>query len=71
MFKAGSSHSCVVTGFNDLDEVVLVSLKANLISQPFLSYHHLSVGQVLDCKIVGLVPSGVVVLIGERIQGNM
>ncbi|OQV25526.1 Protein RRP5-like protein [Hypsibius exemplaris] len=69
VFKSGTMHTCVVTGFNDMDEMVLVSLKENLINQPFLSYHHLSLGQVVDCKIVALVPSGVVVLIGERIQG--
>lgn len=70
-FKVGAVHPCVVTGFNDLDEIVLVNLKSSLINQPYLSYHHLHVGQVLDCKIVALVPSGLVVLIGEGIQGML
>ncbi|XP_055335670.1 protein RRP5 homolog [Paramacrobiotus metropolitanus] len=68
-FKAGTQHPCVVVGFNDLDEIVLVSLKHSLISQPLLSYHDVKVGQVLECKVRGLVPGGVVVVIGERIQG--
>lgn len=69
-FKAGSTHSCVVIGFNDMDEIVLVSLKENLVNQPFLSYKDLHVGQVVECKVIGRVPSGVVVRIGDRIQGT-
>ncbi|GAU94497.1 hypothetical protein RvY_06264 [Ramazzottius varieornatus] len=68
-FKVGSVHKCVVTGFNDMDEIVLVSLKENLVNQPFLSYQDLHIGQAVECKVIGRVPSGVVVRIGDRIQG--
>ncbi|XP_062988666.1 protein RRP5 homolog [Elgaria multicarinata webbii] len=69
MFKPGSKHKCRIIDYSSLDDVVLVSLKRYIIDAPFLRYHDIHPGQVLEGTVLTLKPFGMQVKVTAHISG--
>ncbi|XP_061492087.1 protein RRP5 homolog isoform X2 [Rhineura floridana] len=68
-FKPGSKHKCRIINYSLMDDVVMVSLKQLIIDAPFLRYHDIHPGQVLEGTVLTLKPFGMHVKVTERIKG--
>ncbi|XP_039217572.1 protein RRP5 homolog [Crotalus tigris] len=69
VFKPGSKHTCRIIDYSLIDDMIIVSLKQHIINAPFLRYHDLHPGQVLEGKVLTLKPLGMQVKVTESIKG--
>ncbi|XP_026520514.1 protein RRP5 homolog isoform X2 [Notechis scutatus] len=69
VFKPGSKHTCRIIDYSLIDDMIVVSLKQHIINAPFLRYHDMHPGQVLEGKVMTLKPLGMEVKITEGIKG--
>ncbi|XP_058043605.1 protein RRP5 homolog isoform X2 [Ahaetulla prasina] len=69
VFKPGSKHTCRIIDYSLIDDMIVVSLKQNIIDAPFLRYHDIHPGQVLEGKVLTLKPLGMQVKFTETIKG--
>uniref|UniRef100_A0A670XPT5 Protein RRP5 homolog n=1 Tax=Pseudonaja textilis TaxID=8673 RepID=A0A670XPT5_PSETE len=69
VFKPGSKHTCRIIDYSLIDDMIVVSLKQHIINAPFLRYHDMHPGQVLEGKVMTLKPLGMEVKITESIKG--
>ncbi|XP_063163179.1 protein RRP5 homolog isoform X1 [Candoia aspera] len=69
VFKPGSKHTCRIIDYSLIDDMVMVSLKQHIINAPFLRYHDIHPGQVLEGKVLTLKTLGMEVKVTERIKG--
>uniref|UniRef100_A0A8C7E3R8 Protein RRP5 homolog n=1 Tax=Naja naja TaxID=35670 RepID=A0A8C7E3R8_NAJNA len=69
VFKPGSKHTCRIIDYSLIDDMIVVSLKQHIIDAPFLRYHDMHPGQVLDGKVMTLKLLGMEVKITESIKG--
>ncbi|XP_044293915.1 protein RRP5 homolog isoform X1 [Varanus komodoensis] len=69
MFKPGSKHKCRIIDYSLVDDLVLVSLKQSVIDAPFLRYHDICAGQVLEGTVLTLKPFGMQVKVTAHING--
>uniref|UniRef100_A0A670XW39 Protein RRP5 homolog n=1 Tax=Pseudonaja textilis TaxID=8673 RepID=A0A670XW39_PSETE len=68
VFKPGSKHTCRIIDYSLIDDMIVVSLKQHIINAPFLRYHDMHPGQVLEVMMT-LKPLGMEVKITESIKG--
>ncbi|XP_053245269.1 protein RRP5 homolog isoform X1 [Podarcis raffonei] len=68
-FKPGSKHKCRIIEYSPMDDVVVVSLKQHIIEAPFLRYHDIHPGQVVEGTVLALKPFGMQVKVTEHIKG--
>uniref|UniRef100_A0A8C5RPP8 Programmed cell death 11 n=1 Tax=Laticauda laticaudata TaxID=8630 RepID=A0A8C5RPP8_LATLA len=69
VFKPGSKHTCRIIDYSLIDDMIVVSLKQHIINAPFLRYHDMHPGQMLEGKVMTLKPLGMQVKITESIKG--
>nr|XP_020644591.1 protein RRP5 homolog isoform X2 [Pogona vitticeps] len=69
LFKPESKHKCRIIDYSPMDDVAMVSLKQRIINAPFLRYHDILPGQVLEGTILTLKPFGMQVKVTEHIKG--
>ena len=67
--RVGSCHSCRIVHFNLIDGVAIVSLQPSVISQRYVRYADISVGDVLEATVDRHGSFGMVVLIQGHIRG--
>ncbi|KAJ7325160.1 hypothetical protein JRQ81_018180 [Phrynocephalus forsythii] len=69
LFTPGSKHKCRIIDYSPMDDVAMVSLKRRIIDAPFLRYHDLLPGQVLEGTVLTLKTFGMQVKVTEHIRG--
>ncbi|XP_013924129.1 PREDICTED: protein RRP5 homolog isoform X1 [Thamnophis sirtalis] len=69
VFKRGSKHTCRIIDYSLIDDMIVVSLKEHIVNAPFLRYHDIHPGQVLEGKVLTLKPLGMQVKFTESIRG--
>lgn len=67
--RLGSSHSCRIVNFNLIDGVAIVSLQPSILSQRYMRYADISVGDILRATVERHGKFGVVLLIQGNIRG--
>lgn len=73
-FKVGSTHEARVVGYNQLDNLYLLSFEKSVIEQPFLRLEDVTVGAIVKGKIEKLLigatgMDGLIVSLAEGITG--
>jgi hypothetical protein len=54
----GTRHQGRCTGFNNVDDLAVVSFRESVISQPFLRADEVKVGDVVQCVILEVMDQG-------------
>ena len=67
--RVGTCHSCRIVQFNLIDGAAIVSLQPSVISQRYMRYADISVGDVLEATVDRHGSFGMVVLIQGHIRG--
>ncbi|XP_015275588.1 PREDICTED: protein RRP5 homolog [Gekko japonicus] len=68
-FKPGSTHKCRIIDYSPIDDLLLLSLKQRIIDAPFLRYHDIHPGQIVEGTIFALKDFGMQVKVGGHIKG--
>ncbi|XP_040294884.1 protein RRP5 homolog isoform X2 [Bufo bufo] len=68
-FKEGTVHKGRVVGFSPMDEILLLSFKADVIGNFYLRLEDVQVGHILEGTVNSLTPVGMVVDITKRLNG--
>ncbi|XP_038614080.1 protein RRP5 homolog [Tachyglossus aculeatus] len=68
-FLPGKTHRCRIIDLSPMDDLVLLSLKEKIISAPFLRYHDLQPGQLVQGIVMALRPFGMLVKVSQNIKG--
>ncbi|XP_028827320.1 protein RRP5 homolog [Denticeps clupeoides] len=66
---AQGEHSCRIIDFSPIEQLHMVSLRASIIKAPFLRYHDLHLGQLVEGKVTGLFKFGLHVRLTRHIKG--
>lgn len=67
--RLGSHHTCRVIQFNLIDGVAIVSLQSSVISQRYVRYNDISVGDILEATVERLGNFGAILGIQGNIRG--
>ena len=65
----GSHHPCRVVQFNLIDGTAIVSLQSSILSQRYMRYEDISVGDILDSRVEWHGSCGMIVVIHGNIRG--
>nr|XP_056705709.1 protein RRP5 homolog [Euleptes europaea] len=68
-FRPGSKHKCRVIDYSPIDDLLLLSLKQRIIVAPFLRYHDIHPGQVVEGTVFALKDFGMQVKVTGYIKG--
>ncbi|XP_048361288.1 protein RRP5 homolog isoform X2 [Sphaerodactylus townsendi] len=68
-FKPGSKHKCRVIDYSPIDDLLLLSLKKRIIDAPFLRYHDIHPGQMVEGTVFALKDFGMQVKVTGHIKG--
>jgi rRNA biogenesis protein RRP5 len=68
-YAAGTSHPARVLGFDLLDQMVHFSMQPSIMELPFLRISDMSVGQLIRCHVLRIIPQGLQVAITDTIRG--
>ncbi|XP_054839484.1 protein RRP5 homolog [Eublepharis macularius] len=68
-FKPGSKHKCRIIDYSPIDDLLLLSLKKRIIDIPFLRYHDIHPGQVVEGSVFSLKNIGMQVKVTAHIKG--
>ncbi|XP_051882885.1 protein RRP5 homolog isoform X2 [Pristis pectinata] len=69
VFRKGTKHRCRVIDYAPMEQMALVSLKKTIIEAPFLRYHDILPGQMIEGKVASLEKFGVLVKVTDHIRG--
>ncbi|XP_060097704.1 protein RRP5 homolog isoform X2 [Heteronotia binoei] len=68
-FKPGSKHKCRIIDYSSIDDMLLLSLKQRIIDAPFLRYHDIHPGQIVEGTVLALKDFGMQVKVAGHIKG--
>ncbi|XP_062927497.1 protein RRP5 homolog isoform X1 [Mobula hypostoma] len=69
VFRKGTKHQCRIIDHAAMEQMALVSLKQTIIEAPFLRYHDIVPGQVIEGTVASLEKFGVLVKLTDHIRG--
>ncbi|XP_077205715.1 protein RRP5 homolog [Paroedura picta] len=67
-FKPGSKHKCRIIDYSPIDDLLLLSLKQRIIDAPFLRYHDIHPGQIVEGSVIALKDFGMQVKVAGHIK---
>ncbi|OLL26878.1 rRNA biogenesis protein rrp5 [Neolecta irregularis DAH-3] len=66
-YKVGAQHKARVIGFNSVDNLFILSAEHSVISKPFLRINEIHVGNLVNGKVLKIIPAGLLVQLTDKI----
>lgn len=67
--QAKAEHTCRILDFSLMDQMHFATLRKSVISKPFLRYHDIKAGQVVEGTVSVLLNHGMMVHLSDHIKG--